>query len=244
MSRFGIKEVADVILFDVATGKPALFFDTLKISNLENAAQTVFAEGGKGVGRLIGWDFGKTSIFRMQDALLSESSLGMLAGDAVKTGVQNITKREVVKVVTGEVTLLNIPLVGSIVAYASADGKSHDAELTVGTITAKDVAVSGGTPAVADGDTVIVYYEYASAATAKTVTISSDKFPGYYKVVADTVVRNESGVDESFQIVMEKAKLQPGFTLTLDAANVSVFDFNLDVFKADGSTEMVRMIKY
>lgn len=28
MSKFGIKEVADVIFFDIATGKPVIFFDT------------------------------------------------------------------------------------------------------------------------------------------------------------------------------------------------------------------------
>lgn len=243
MSRFGIKEVADCIFFN-AQGKPELFFDTLKISNLENAASTVYANGGKGSGRLIGWDFGRTATFNMQDALLSEQSLAMLAGATVATGVQNIYKREVVKVDVGEVTLAETPLAGTIVAYASADGKFHGSELTVGTITAKDVAVSGGTPAVADGNTVIVYYQYASAATAKSVSISSDKFPAYYKVVADTVVRNESGIDEPFQIVISKAKLQVGFTLTMDAENVSVFDFNLDVFKADGSSEMVQLIKY
>ncbi len=30
MSKFAIKEVADVIFFDIETGKPVLFFDTSK----------------------------------------------------------------------------------------------------------------------------------------------------------------------------------------------------------------------
>lgn len=245
MSRFGIKEVADVIFYNIQTGKPELFFDTLKLSNLENAAQTVYAEGGRGNGRLIGWDFGRTATFNMQDALLSEQSLGMLAANAPVIGVTKIRKREVLSVLTGSVTLAETPVANSIVAYAATEnGKFHGAELTVGTITAKQVAVSGGTPVVADGDLVVVYYQYDSQATAQTITIASDKFPAYYTVAASTVVRNESGFDEPIQLLIPKAKLQVGFTLTMDAANVSVFDFNLEVFKDNDSTDMIQFIKY
>mgnify|MGYP006386826277 CR=1 FL=1 len=36
MSKFAIKEVADVTFFDIETGKPVIFFDTLKVSTIEN----------------------------------------------------------------------------------------------------------------------------------------------------------------------------------------------------------------
>lgn len=244
MSRFGMKEVADVIFFDKATGKPKLFFDTLKLSNLEQAAESVYATGGRGAGRLIGWDYGRTATFALQDALLSEQSLSLLAGNDVEEGVQNIWKREVLIVATGEVTLTETPVAGTITAYSTEDGKFHKDELTAGTVTGNVLPVTGGTPAVADGDQVIVYYQYASAATAKSVTISADKFPGFYEVVADTLVRSEDGVDEPFQIVIKKAKLQPGFTMTMDAENVSVFDFNLEVFRDTNSPDMIKMIKH
>jgi hypothetical protein len=249
MSRFGIKEVADVIFFNIQTGKPELFFDTLKLSNLENAAETVYAQGGRGNGRLIGWDFGRTATFNMQDALLSEQSLGMLAGGAPVEGVAKIHKREVLIVVDNagaeEVTLSEIPVnLAGIVVYATTDGKFHGVELTKGTLTAKVLGVSGGTIPVAAGDKVVVYYQYNSATTAQTITIASDKFPAYYTVVAQTIVRNEGGFDEPIQVVIPKAKLQVGFTMTMDAANVSVFDFNMDVFKDTDSTDMVQFIKY
>ena len=71
MSKFGIKEVADVIFFDIATGKPVLFFDTLKTSSIENAAETTDATGGRGNAKLITWNYSRTATLQMQDALLS-----------------------------------------------------------------------------------------------------------------------------------------------------------------------------
>lgn len=64
--RFGIREVADVVLRAKSTIKlgsrtfyknePILYFDTLKTSSLEGAATTVYATGGRGNPQLIGWD--------------------------------------------------------------------------------------------------------------------------------------------------------------------------------------------
>lgn len=66
MNRFGIREVANVVFRAKTKQKlgnktfyrdePVLYFDTLKTSSLEGAATTVYAQGGRGNPRLIGWD--------------------------------------------------------------------------------------------------------------------------------------------------------------------------------------------
>ena len=61
LDRYGIKEVADCTFYriDDQTGQPAepvLYLDTLKVSTLEQTAESVYAQGGKGNPRLIGWD--------------------------------------------------------------------------------------------------------------------------------------------------------------------------------------------
>ena len=48
MSKYGIKEVMDVCFYDTVTGKPVLFLDTLKMSNIDNTAEESFARGGRG----------------------------------------------------------------------------------------------------------------------------------------------------------------------------------------------------
>lgn len=246
-NRFGIKECLDVIFYNLSTGKPELFFDTLKVTTLESAAETTYASGGRGNPRLIGWDFSRTPTLSMEDALLSQESLASLNGNAVSTGAVEIHNREYLTTVTtattgktSKVTLANTIVASSVVAYQTTDGIIHGTEVTAFTATGAVVEFDS----LAVGSKVIVYYKYNSASTAKTIKITSDKFPSHYKIVGDTLVRGEDGIDEKYQIVVPKAKLQPNFTFTLDAENPSVFSFNLDIFKDANSKDMVQFIKY
>ena len=56
LEQYGIKEVADVTIYDIATGSPVLFLDTLKVSTIEQTAENTSARGGKGNPELIIWD--------------------------------------------------------------------------------------------------------------------------------------------------------------------------------------------
>lgn len=96
MSRYGIREICDVTFkaltsvdignqhFDA--GQPVLILDTAKTSSLEGAITTVYAQGGKGNPRLIGWDGEKTLTFTVEDALISPESFAMLSGAGVVRG--------------------------------------------------------------------------------------------------------------------------------------------------------------
>ena len=59
-----IKEVADVTIYkikdDGAPGAPVLYLDTLKVSTIEQTAETSDARGGKGNPKLISWDLKNT----------------------------------------------------------------------------------------------------------------------------------------------------------------------------------------
>ena len=60
LDRYGIKEVADVTFYSInpdgSRGAPALYLDTLKVSTIEQTAETSDARGGKGNPKLISWD--------------------------------------------------------------------------------------------------------------------------------------------------------------------------------------------
>jgi hypothetical protein len=96
MSRYGVREICDVTFkaltsvdignqhFDA--GQPVLVLDTAKTSSLEGAATTVYAQGGKGNPRLIGWDGEKTLTFTVEDALISAESFAMLSGAGIVRG--------------------------------------------------------------------------------------------------------------------------------------------------------------
>ena len=56
LDQYGIKEVCDFVFYDIATGIPVLYLDTLKVSTVEQTGEVVYAQGGKGNPKLIGWD--------------------------------------------------------------------------------------------------------------------------------------------------------------------------------------------
>ena len=84
--------------------------------------------------------------------------------------------------------------------------------------------------------------------TAVEVTISPDTFPGTYKVVGDTFMRSEqTGKDEPFQFIINKAKVQSNVTITLQAeGDPSTFEMQLNVLRSrgDAGTEMMKLVRY
>ena len=86
LDRYGIKEVADVTFYEINSdgtpGKPVLFLDTLKVSTIEQTAETAEARGGKGNPVLISWDYGKEINVSIEDALFSPKSMNIMFGSA------------------------------------------------------------------------------------------------------------------------------------------------------------------
>lgn len=86
LDRYGIKEVADVTFYTInkTTGqpeKPVLYLDTLKVSTIEQTAESVDARGGKGNPKLVTWDYGKEINVTIEDALFSAKSMAIMFGD-------------------------------------------------------------------------------------------------------------------------------------------------------------------
>ena len=102
LDRYGIKEVADVTFYEIdANGdakNPVLYLDTLKVSTIEQTAETADARGGKGNPKLISWDYGKEINVTIEDALFSAKSMAIMFGNG-KVNFKNeaITRVSVVR---------------------------------------------------------------------------------------------------------------------------------------------------
>ena len=79
--QYGIKEVADVTLYGITYDKydnevyiPVMYFDTLKVSTVEQSAEQTSARGGLGNSELIIWDYGKEITVTLEDALYTPAS--------------------------------------------------------------------------------------------------------------------------------------------------------------------------
>ena len=129
--KFGVREICDVVLRAKSAMKignkvfyknePVLYFDTLKTSALENATNTVYAQGGRGNARLIAWEGEKTITFTMEDALISPMGLSVLTGAGLvkaeeksvivhKTEITNNVKKGTYSSGSGQNTYLQITL--------------------------------------------------------------------------------------------------------------------------------------
>jgi hypothetical protein len=242
--RYGLKEVANVIFFDIQTKKPVIFFDTLKVSTIENESESAEARGGQGNNKLMAWDFGRTATLTLQDALLSDTSLAMLSGNAVKSSNITAVGREVLTVDSSlKVVLQDEPTGASTTSAFKVESGIMTTEVTtftIGTTNKKELTFTG----ITQGTQVSVFYEYVVTDTnARQVTFSGNAFPAMYRVVGDTIVRGEDGVDRKMQFIIPKAKLQSNFSLTMDAENVSTFDFNLEVLTEAGTNKLYDIIR-
>lgn len=262
--KFGMKEVLDVVLYDMVTGKPVIRFDTLKNTSISVTADKVSARGGRGNPKLITWEFNKDGTLTVEDALLSPKSMELVSGKATVVGAQAVQMRQAhaydtsgtYPVDKGELFPLKATAGGAIaLAYAPRETAAniivYEATDDMGTpISMASAVLDAGAKTLTSPDfvnkTVIVYYTFLSAATTQTYTIDSTTFSGTYKLVGDTVVRNQStGQDEPFQVIIPNLKWASTFTFSLSSeGDPSSQSFECDILKPSNSTTMVQMIKY
>ena len=171
LDRYGIKEVADVTFYKIGPdGKPAepvLFLDTLKVSTIEQTAETVDARGGKGNPKLITWDYGKEITLTLEDALFSPKSMSIMMGDGnVTQGAGGyIRKTAVARLSTaaeGKIKLINDYITADV--YDATDG-SKRVKLYLGgeaTAPAGEVKINGQLVFAITGETSKLYDEDGS----------------------------------------------------------------------------------
>ena len=248
LDRYGIKEVADVTFYELNNNgmptSPVLYLDTLKVSTIEQTAETAEARGGKGNPALIMWDYGKEINVTLEDALFSAKSMAIMFGNGkVKEigGDGYIMKTEVfscTKAVADVKATDGLKDCGWSASFESPDGNKY-AKINPRFFDENDVAVE----ALEEGKKYFCTFDLK--ANGSVIEISANSFPGTYYVTGDTFARSEaSGKDEFFQFIIPKAKVQSENTITLEAeGDPSVFNMSLRVLRpADG--KMMKLVKY
>ena len=78
---------------------------------------------------------------------------------------------------------------------------------------------------------VLVDYYVERAKGVSEITITSDKFGGYYYLEASTLFRNTDGVDMPAEFVIPNCKIQSNFTFSMaSSGDPSTFTFTIDAF--------------
>jgi hypothetical protein len=78
---------------------------------------------------------------------------------------------------------------------------------------------------------VLVDYYVERAAGVSEITITPDKFGGYYYLEASTLFRNTDGMDMPAEFIIPNCKIQSNFTFTMaSSGDPSTFTFTIDAF--------------
>ena len=275
LDRYGIKEVADVTFYDInddgSRGKPVLFLDTLKVSTIEQTAESVDARGGKGNPKLITWDYGKEITVNIEDALFSPKSMAIMLGDG-KPGAKSsstITRTVAARVkaaggldyITVDVynaekgaTREKVDMTGDTpndgyISFASAKiSVKQITDENGNNISSDDSGMSRAqinTACASSYGGQKVFLTYTQPVEKSEIIISGDTFPGTYYVTGDTYARSDvSGKDSFFQFIIPKCKMTAQNTITLQAeGDPSTFNMNLTVLRPE-TGEMMKLVQY
>lgn len=231
--RMGVREVANLVFKPLTSvdignqhfdaGQPVLYIDTAKTSNIEGAASTVYATGGRGNPRLIGWDGEKTLTLTVEDALISPESFAMLSGAGIVKGVGTATDTTGKKVYVHSVyDLVAETIDGAIYAILPADVR--DGATIVATKEAPIYATSldeAGAPkyflsAVSLDELVSVNATHTAVSNISTTS------RGVLNVLADTILGfkiSDAGVN-NYDPGVEPDKVNSGETIRIDCYTV------------------------
>ena len=251
--KFGIREICNVVFKAKApvkigkttfqAGQPVLYIDTAKTSTLEQAATTVYAQGGRGNTRLIAWEGEKTLTFTVEDALLSPIGFKVLSG----AGLFSDANTEVHVHATSAAIVDANGVIDLSYALKEAEKIDPTANIYV-SVTEEDGSITGellANPTVSqDGKSLTVaasakektvlvdYYVVKSAGNISELQIDAEHFAGYYYVEASTLFRDQAtGKDMPAEITIPKIKIQSNFTFNMAATgDPSTFTFTMDAF--------------
>lgn len=244
--RYGSREIMNVVLKDIKTGEPVVYLESLTSSSIELVGSTVYARGGKGHPKLIGWDAERDITLTMEDALISKESLAVLTGSKFNKGAKAVHKKEVVTV-SGDlkITLQNAPLANQpLFIYKTTDGTSmkEKVNFSFATQPVSPVIDLSEVSEIAANDKLIVDYYYSASASTQSMTITSDIFPGTYRLEGTTFWRDEDGYDVEAIYTIPKLKINAGFTIAMaSSGDPQPFSFTCEALKDKNSTSLVTI---
>lgn len=225
---------------------PVLFLDTLKVSTLSQASESTDATGGKGNAKLITWDYGKEITLDIQDALYTPASMAAIWGGEhgdLKNGVKDTHVIDRMEKITAKRSF--------IVPAGNQEGAPTEGDMTAQAVYYDPKTMEpfqDGTP-IAEGEVIYKFTRsvaYDGNSIGNTIEISADGFPGTYRVVGETMVRDKTtGEDQRFQFIIPEAKMTASDTsITLEAdGDPVVFDFSMTVLRPDNGI-MMKFVQF
>lgn len=254
MNIYGIKDSANFFVkykSGAKKGKTFIYSNYATVATNDWTSEQVYAKS-KNVNA-IRWDYNRQSTLKVDMEIFDLKWISMLFGTEFVSGDTDILKREILTVTGGKATisgeLATVPMLE--VYKLDDDGISHIDELTLSSETTPTMGqykiegseISVNAEDLPDDSKLVVFY-LTKKTGAKTLTISTDKFPQNYEIYADTLIRDTNGDDEFVNIHYLNVKPKSQFTLTMDSGNITTLSVEFDVLKDSGSEDMATYTIY
>lgn len=254
MNIYGIKDSANFFVKYKSgdkKGKTFIYSNYATVATNDWTSEQVYAKS-KNVNA-IRWDYNRQSSLKVDMEIFDLRWISMLFGTEFISGDTDILKREILTIAESKATLsAELATTPMLEVYKlDDDGITHIDELTVATETTPSMGqykingqeISVNAEDLPDGSKIVVFY-LTKKTGAKTLTISTDKFPQNYEIYADTLIRDTNGVDEFVNIHYLNVKPKSNFTLTMDAGTITTLSVEFDVLKDSGSEDMATYTIY
>lgn len=249
-NRWAIREAGEASFYSLEGGSPIVTLRTLKTSGVETTGETVYARGGRGNAKLVGFSSNKEAKLTLEDAIFDNRAIAMLTGNNPTFGQRDIYRNEIITVTDGVATLSKTPSGKILSLYTVEPDGSNGEEYTIGdsstsekefSVTGKDLAFHNS---VADDTKFRVYYKVTTDNTATTIKVTSDMFGGTFKVVLDVLVRDEyTKKDFAGQLIVPCAKFEDNFSLNCSAeGDPAVLSLGMEVLKDPTSNDMWELV--
>lgn len=246
-NRFAIREAAITSFYDIATdGTESLSvrLDSLKMTDIAHTANTVYALGGRGNPKLVGFSGDKEVSVTIQDALFTTHSLAMLNGTPITKTSQTI-RRVDIKQVSGTDVTVDKKLVKLISIRVLDNFQFPTTSLDITTVTMTGNVLT--LPAGNDGKFVEVAYDTTIPADKNnTITVDARMFGGIKKMVVDVLVRDAfTGNDYAGQLIAERVKIEEDYTFNFSPeGDPSVLDIPVQILKAPTGSDMYKLVLF
>lgn len=255
MQKYGTREICDVVFrakgkvdlgsFTFEKDEPVFLFDTLKTSSLEGASSTVYATGGKGNARLIGWDGDRTLTFNMEDALISPVSLAMLSGAGLLDNGADSTDADFYQHITERIdvdtantaTLTRKPEISEdFKVYYGVVDTDGNIPVKLSTATAKTGDETGMSITITAAANTVVYVDYYTKRAKESsnmfeIDITPEIKSYNFYIEGSTLWRDTLGQDHPAEIIIPNGKVQSNFTVSMaPTGDPGTFSFVVDAF--------------
>ena len=252
-NRFALRDAGSFTFYRLDGNKEAVVtLNTLKTSGIETSGETVYARGGFGNAKLVGFSSNREAKITLEDAIFDVEALAMITGNEIERTAKEIDVQDILTVDGSNTVTLTKKIYGEPITVALLNDNG-----SLGQKLEKAVSASAGKYAidgqvitfhtdVEQGTKIKVYYATKTAVDASSIKVTTDAFGKSFRVVGDIIVRDEfTKQDYAGQIRIPCAKFEDNFSLSLASdGDPATLSLPLEILKDPTSTDMWELVIY